>query len=335
MIASFFSLPTSSLPLTTLLAIAAALAAVITASNAAFHIRRKQEYVEAQKDACAFYTNYYSSRCTYREDLQRIALIRALAARVMRIRKRIEHMEAFLEERARKASNDAQEASSSLFEGPAATRDVFIADGERLQEQGSHTLESIASKVSQLRKNHPLQDWHRTLDMIKEKLSQDLQKNSQGLLDMNEDEFQDYLYRFTQPIIEGYLTGSLVDISEALDKVGIWRDVLEQARRPLYSADTGVRDPYQLFVCGSSQTLVKGAQHIPSNALQLLTKGNEWLLIVGLFRGGSPRAVNADALFRREQPASSGGSAGGAGGSTTAGPPPPKGGTVPLRAPNP
>jgi hypothetical protein len=297
LITAVFSASASGLSSTLLVTASAALAAVITAGNIGFHLARKKEYVAAQKDISEFYSNYYHSKCTHREDLQRISLIRTLAHRVMRMRQRIEHMEAFFDERARTALDDAQEACHSLFEGPAATRDVFIADGERLQARGTHTLESIASKIGQMRKNHPLADWQRTLDMIKDHLAKDLQQNSRSLLDMNADQFQEYLYQFTQPIIEGYLTGPLVDISEALDKPGVWRDVLEQARRPLYTADIGVRDPYQLFVCGSSQALAKGTQHIPSNALQLLTKGNEWLLIVGLFRGGRPRAIDADMLF--------------------------------------
>ena len=300
-----FSASTLNLSFPFLIAAITLMATMLVVSNVALYIQRRREFVDAQQDVLEFYQRYYDFKCSEREDLQRMALVRTLRSRVARMRYRLDNMSSFLGGRARAAQHDAQEASTTLFEGPGSTRDVFIADGERLLSQGTHTLESVNSKVEQMRQNSPAQnqDWHRTLDSMKDRMVQELQRGNRSLIDMDEQQLQNYLYEFTEPIIDCYLTGPLVDISAALDKPDIWRNASEQMRRPLYDATTGVLDPHLAFVCGSRRALAvmnrvaKRDPNVPKDAFQLLINGDEWLMVGGFFRGGTPRTLNADALF--------------------------------------
>lgn len=300
-----FSTSTLHLSLPFLIAAITSMATILVVSNVALHIQRRREFVDAQKDVLEFYQRYYDFKCSEREDLQRMALVRTLRGRVARMRYRLDNMSSFLAGRARTAEDDAQEASDALFNGPGSTRDVFIADGERLLPDGTHTLESVNSKVEQMRQNSPAQnqEWHRTLDSMKDRMVEELQSGNRSLIDMDEQQLQNYLYEFTEPVIDCYLTGSLVDISAALDKSDIWLNASEQMRRPLYDATTGVLDPYLTFVCGSRSALTvmnnvaKRDPNVPKDAYQLLINGDEWLMVGGFFRGGTPRSLNTDALF--------------------------------------
>ncbi|HLX39577.1 MAG TPA: hypothetical protein VKR42_03555, partial [Ktedonobacteraceae bacterium] len=125
------------------------LALAFAGSSLYLYLRRMHECKVAQEDALDFYRLYYIHECEKREDLQRINLLRMLRGRVKRIRQRLDDMTTFLSNVRRNADAEAELVRDQLFHGPAGVRDIFVANGERLQEFGDHTLDSIASKVEQ------------------------------------------------------------------------------------------------------------------------------------------------------------------------------------------
>lgn len=296
-----FSLIAFGLPSLSLVSVA--LAAFIAVANLSFYLMRRGEREKARAVVAEFYRCYYTHLCEQFEDEQRMALINTLRERVRRIRQRLDNFNVFFDERKNKAQETMQEASDTLFKGPAASHDVFVANGEQLHEQGTHTLESVAGSIDRKRQSNQdsLKNWHRTFESLKEELvkhlQQDAKTTSRSLLEMGEQELQEYLYSFCGEIIEGYLTGTLVDISAALDKTEIWRSVLERRRRSPYNTDVGNREPRMTFVGGSAKALQEGKLHVPSEAFRQVTLNDEWLLVGGLFRGGNPRVVDGNALF--------------------------------------
>jgi hypothetical protein len=292
--ASALGVPFASLPIA-----GALLTALVALVNAGFLAGRWIDSIAARKTILAFDRARYIHRCETQEDTERIHLLLVLRQRIDRMRGRLDNMDTFLEGISTTANGDGQRARDDLFRGAAATRDIFIANGERLQEHGAHTLDSLAANVEQARQNRPLEEWHRTLDTLRDRLIQELRQERLSLMEMEDQDLQRYLYHFTEQVIGGYLVGALVDISVALDKPDIWRDVLERVRRPLYFANTGVRDPHLTFVCGMPQDLNRATQarYIPANAFKVNTRSSEWLMVVSFFRGGDPQTIDGERLF--------------------------------------
>jgi hypothetical protein len=302
---------------------------VCTGTSIALYRTRHQDVINAREDILEFYSSYYVHKCQQREDILRINLVRRLRGRVQRMRERLEKMESFLSQASNSASQRADTINKDLFTGPPSTRDIFIADGERLQKHGRHTLHTIAGHVNQTRVNQPLQAWHRTLDDIKAELLKTFHRLPESLMEIEEERVIEHIDSFIEGIIRGYLRGSLVDISTALGKPEIWREVLDRVKKPLYSAKAGVREPQLLFICGSTQDLTRSRLYIPPEAITVQTQSSEWLLAMAFFRGGEPTALNARELFLPKSPLSRGGSGGGGSGSgssagSSAGPLPPQ-----------
>jgi hypothetical protein len=292
------------------------MAALTIVGGLALRYQRQRQAEAAREDVLAFYRSYYVYKCGYAENLQRIGLIKTLRSRVTRMRERLEDMSAFLSLVDSQAQKDTKEVSDQLFNGPAGIRDIFIANGERLQRHGKHTLDDVDAQVTQLRINHPLQEWHRTLEDMKDELIKSFRAAPVSLIEMTQQNARDYINNFTTKIVSGYLTGSLVSISAALDKPEIWREVLDRVRKPLYFAGVGIREPRLLFICGSTKDLGRSIQYIPSEAITVETKSAEWLMVVAFFRGGEPTVLNPDTLFLpKTVPPPAGGPPGGAGSS--------------------
>jgi hypothetical protein len=271
--------------------------ATCTTTSTFLYISRYRDVIHAREDILELYSQYYLHECQRREDLLRIGLLRTLRARIERIRDRLEKWGVFLSQESHNLSQRADSINKELFTGPAGTRDIFIANGERLQSQGRHTLNMIAGHVTQARLHQPLQPWHRTLDDMRTELLRTFRTLPESLLEMREERVIEHINAFTENIIRGYLTGPLVDISLALGKDEIWREVLDRVRKPLYSARAGIRDPQLLLICGSTQDLIRSRAHIPPGAITVQTRSGEWLLAMAFFRGGEPTALNANELF--------------------------------------
>lgn len=275
----------------------AALVASFIVGNLLFRRKRQQDSDIAHEDMLGFYRRYFVYKCESYEDSQRFGLLRYWRTMVDRYRKRLDNMQAFLTTINDGVVSHAGELNFELFHGPTFERDVFVANGERLVEKGSHTLESIFTKIEQQRKNHPVQVWHGTLDDIRDALIAHVQERNLSLLLIKEDELQEVLISFNSRIVDDYLVGSLVEIGPALSKSDVWRDILARVRRPMYAANVGNLDSRYTFICGTPQALAACAQFIPSDAIQVQTKKPEWVLLGSFFRGGKPAMVDADKLF--------------------------------------
>jgi len=289
-----------NLPIGVLMALDVSLATVAIIGGFVLRYQRQQQVTAARRDILDFYRCYYIHRCEKYEDLQRDGLMGTLRKRVTHIRERLEDMSAFLSKISSEARKDAEQVIDQLFNGPAGIHDIFIANGERLQRHGKHTLDDVAKQVTRLRVNYSIEEWHRTPEKMKNELIRTLRTASVNLIEMTQEDAWKYINGFTGKIVDCYLTGSLVSISAALDKPEIWREVLDRVGKPLYSARVGIREPRLLFVCGCSQDLGKSSQYIPSDAITVETKSSEWLLVTAFFRGGEPTTLNTDNLFPRK-----------------------------------
>jgi hypothetical protein len=282
------------LPPNILMSLGLILVAFIVFGGLVLRYQCQQQMTAARRNILDFYRCYYIYRCEKHEDMQRDSLIMILRSRVTDMRKRFEDMSAFLSNVRSKTIKDAEQVIKQLFDGPAGSHDIFIANGERLQRHGKHTLDDVAKQVTRLRTNDPLEEWHRTSEKIKNELIRTFRTASASLIDMTPEDAQKYINDFTRKIVDHYLVGSLVSISAALDKPEIWREVFDRVDKPLYSARVGIHKP-QRFVCGCSQNL--RSRHIPSDVIKVETKSSEWLLVAAFFRGGEPTALNTDNLF--------------------------------------
>ena len=294
---SAFALVALSLPLNLLIVANAALALAFVMGSMALRWQREDQFRNAQKELLEFYRRYYAFRCESREDIQRMNLMRILRTRVTNMRVRLETIYDFIMYIQQSATQETQKVENDLFNGPTGVRDIFVANGERLEQHGNHRLHNIAKQVTQLRLNRPVEDWHRTLDEMKDKLIETLRQNTVSLIEATPGEAQEHIYNFTARVVNRYLTGSLVDISATLDKPEIWRAVLDRAIKPLYFSQVGIREPRLLFICGSKKDLNTSRPYIPNDAITVETNSTEWLMVVAFFRGGSPTAINADKLF--------------------------------------
>lgn len=317
-ITTAFAVSAFALPVVTQWITILGLALSYAIGNGSYRVWRERESRTAQAQVLDFYRRFYIHMCERREDLERIDLVRTLRRRVRAMRARIDDIETFLNNVQNSAISEAESVRDQLFDGPAGTRDIFIANGERLTKEGQHTLDNVFDKVEQSRKNHSLEDWHRTLDTMREELIRQLRQGRVSLLEMSERDVSEFLYGFTANIVDGYLTGplagSLVEIGAALNRPEIWREVLRRVKRPLYYANVGMREPQLMFVCGSAQDLKNSARYIPPEATRVHTTSSEWLMVVAYFRGGSPTAFDAKGLFPARSTKKSGGGAGGGGG---------------------
>jgi hypothetical protein len=252
---------------------------------------------KARRDTLAFYRRYYAHQCERREDLQRMQLLRFIKGKVLQKRLRLDNLSALFTNVKNRAQEEANRVPEQLFDGPGGQRDILVANGERLQKNGRHTLGTVNQQLIRTRQNRPLQSWHHSLAAMKSELMVRLRLQPKSLLEMSDEEVQMHLSHFMREVVEGYLTGALVNISATLDKAEVWREIIERVSKPMYFANTGMRDPQALFVCGSQADLSKSAIYIPEHAIQVTTKSSEWLLVAAFFRGGQPTKFDANVLF--------------------------------------
>lgn len=278
-------------------AISLIIVAIVILVNWMAYRRRRRAVREAQEDLLNFYRRYYAHRCEEREDATRLLVTGPLHRRVLQIRERIDDMRSFISGVGKELEQETTRASNKLFNGPSASRDIFIANGERLQRAGKNTLKEFASQVAAQRRNNPRELWHRTLEEMKAELLRSLQRNPTSLVDMSDEETRQHIFSFTRGIITQYLTDKLVDIGAALDSSDTWRGAFDRARSPLYTAKVGMRDPQMYFICGRDQDIAKGQKFFPNEAITVQTKSTEWLLVATFFRGGSSTSINVDHLF--------------------------------------
>lgn len=274
--------------------------ALVTLGNEVFRRRLRKDAREAREDLLKFYRRYFAYRCEVREDFLRLGLMGPLRRRVQRMRERLDSMNDFIGDVRDGLEARATQADHDLFNGPSASRDIFIANGERLEQVGSNTLEHFAGHLALQRRRNPVQIWHRTREEMRDELLRLLVQHPQSIIDMdemNEEDAQEFINNFTQAIVETYFRGPLVDIHAALDKPEIWQNVQFRAQRALYGAHIGAREPQMLFICGRNYDLAQGRPYIPNEANLVETRNPEWLLVAAFFRGNPWRNLNFLNLF--------------------------------------
>lgn len=271
---------------------------VIGIMNWLFWRRYQKRVEEGRKDLLRFYRAHFAHRCEQREDALRRLVMVPLKRRVLSMRERLDDIALFIESVQDELDERSQRVRRHLFSSPSGVRDIYIANGERLQKQRRNTIEDFEGQVTRQRENSPVEEWHRTLQDMRERLIETFHTDTQSIIEMTAELAREHIYEFTSKITAPYLHGPLSDIQRALDNNDIWKDALDRARSPLYQAQVGIREPQLLFVCGRGVDLAHGEKHWPTNTTPvLISDHHHWVLIAALFRGGSPPAFDPDTLF--------------------------------------
>ena len=271
--------------------------AIIATGNGYFRWFYQKRVEEAKEDLLTFYRIYYAHRCEQREDKLRTIVTGPLRRSVQSIRERLDNIRLFVNDLQNTLDKRATNVQHKLFSGPSGVRDIFVANGERLQKD-HHTLEDIAAQITKLRLKEPVEEWHRTPQDMKQHLIQTFRQMQESILEMGDEQAQQHIYAFAAEIICAYFKGDFVNIQLALDKPEIWRDVLDRAENPLYRTQVGTRDPKLLFVCGRESDINMGIHYLRKDAHPVyVSNHHDWLLVAAFFSGGLPLALDANTLF--------------------------------------
>lgn len=273
-------------------------AIVIALGNWAFWWRYQKKVEIAREYLLKFYRRHYAYKCEKREDDYRVILIAPFRLRVLAIREKLDDLHTFITDIQNGLHEQATDVQRNFFNSPSGGRDVFVANGERLQRSRRNTIEQFAVQVNVKRMKEPLEEWHRTPQDIKEVLIESFQHLPESIIEMDDEHARQHIYQFTRGIIAQYLCGDLTNIRFALDKEDVWHEVLDQVQNSLYRAQVGAHEADLKFVCGREPDIVIGAPHLPEGTRAvLLSDHHDWLLVAAFFRGGSPLAIDADILF--------------------------------------
>lgn len=271
-------------------------ASILTASiavllgGAAFlvHFLHRRAIARAYDDLAALYARYYAHLCEQREDDLRCLVVGPLRRHLQRMRERLDDMQGYFSEIAGDLRDSAEAASDALFSGPPASRDVFIANGDRLRKTHGNTLADVAAQIDvQRQAQHSMQ-------AIRELILVRFRQNPEGLFDLSSAQIQQHVRTVTQGIIDTYLTGDLVDINAALQSAELWREAQDRASKVLYHPHSGALEPLW-FVCGRDRD--RARLTLPAGAIPVQTVNPEWLLVVQFVRGGDPSVLDLDTLF--------------------------------------
>lgn len=287
-------------------------------ANWIFWRRYWKKVREARKDLLRFYVRHFAHRCEVREDALRLLVTTPLRRRVMGLRERLDDIASFIGSVRTRLDTIAQRTQHDLFDTPSGARDIYVANGERLQRRSRNTLEDLAHQVTQQRENRPLEPWHRSLLEIRENLIEAFRTERPSILEMNEDDACTRIETFVRGVTRGYLHGTLDDIQRALANSAIWSEARDRACSPLYQAVVGMRQPQLFFVCGQAPLLAplsadqmrgksRTQMHWPVDAIPVyISDHHDWVLFAAFFSGGTPPALDSEILFppkRRIDPA--------------------------------
>jgi hypothetical protein len=272
--------------------------ALVSSVHLSFRSIHQKKIAQAKSDLLTFYRRYYAYRCEKREDRLRTVLMGPLRRNIQAIREKLDDIYSFIQEIQKGLEAQAVRIHRDLFNSPASARDIFIANGERLQKERKNTLEDFVGQVTKLRVKEPVEVWHQSSHDIKKQLIRQFRGQPESILEMSEAQAQRQIYEFAEQVIKPYFKGPLVDLHQALSKQDIWREALERAKNPLYRAQVGLRDPQFLFVCGREADISQGLPYLGTSVYPVhISHHHEWILVAALFRGGLPAALDTDQLF--------------------------------------
>ncbi len=263
----------------------------------AFHIRYTRNVKMCKEDLLIFYRQYYVYQCEKREDkLRVIRVLSPLRRTVQRIRERLDNIQMFIEQTRDRLEVQASKIEDELFNSSASFRDIFVANGERLQRRQKNTLEDFAGQISKLRVKDPVEDWHQSSATLKRQLIQ--QFRQQSLMEMSDEAAQKQILAFVTGVSQTYFKGSLIDVRNALDKEDIWLEAIDRVETPLYQIQVGNKGLQFLFACGRVQDMANGWRYMRSDTYPVkISDTHEWVLLVAFFRGGLPTTINPEILF--------------------------------------
>src|SRR6266487_842320 len=263
-----------------------------------FRLSHQKKVEEAKEDLLTFYRRYYAHLCEQREDLCRTVFMGPLRRRVQSMRDKLEDLQSFIKDIQSDLERRATQTQHRLFNSPGGVRDIFIANGERLQRDKKNTLEDFAGQVTKLRVKEPVAEWHQAPQDMKKQLIKMFRGQNESIMEMSAQRALEQIYRFATNVTQPYFKGPLVDLQLALDKEDIWREALDRAENPLYRARVGVREPQFRFICGRAPDISRGTRYIPNDAHPVhISYAHEWVLIAAFFRGGLPPALAVNTLF--------------------------------------
>lgn len=267
------------------------IAALLGGAATLVHVLHRRAITRAFDDLGALYARYYAYLCEQREDDLRCLVVGPLRRHLQRMRERMEDMQGYFGEIAGDLRASAEAAKDALFSGPSASRDVFIANGDRLRKSHGNTLADVAAQIDLQRQAQHSMQTIRELILIR------FRQNPDGLFDLSSAQIQQHVRAVTQGIIDDYLTGDLVDINAALQSADLWREAQDRASKVLYHPHTGALEPLW-FVCGRDRD--RARLTLPAGAIPVQTVNPEWLLVVQFVRGGDPSMLDLDTLFPRK-----------------------------------
>jgi hypothetical protein len=287
-------------PVLSITGLALVIILVVSAVHIAFHIHYINEVNEAKEDLLILYRRYYAYKCAQREDKLRVQRIWSpVRISVQTIRERLNRIQVFIEQARDAMEKQTQQIHRELFdESPTGQRDIFVANGERLQREGKNTLEDFAGQISKKRVKEPVEDWHQSSADIKRQLILQFRQQAQSLMEMSDENAQEQILRFVTNINSAYFKGPLVDLQHALDKENIWLEARDRVETPLYRIDIGKTTREFFFVCGRAWDVNKGQRYLPDDArIVKISDHHEWILLAAFFQGSLPATINPDILF--------------------------------------
>ena len=284
---------------------AGGIAGVGISSGYVYRLYQQNSVMKAKQDLVNFYRCYYVHRCESREDTLRTLVLSPLMRVVAEMREQLQDMRARLGRVEDILNQDIGNTVQELFDGPAASRDIFVANGERLYRDGrnrdgqpQYTLAQFAARVEQERLEKPKEGFHRTYEEMTARMLHWFDQEGIPILNsrrLSDDAAATRVRQFALGIIRQYLNGSLVDIGAALSDKEVWNFVLDRVKVPLYRFSAGNADAEFKFIAGCERHLAMSQKF--TNAQEIHTINTEWLLVSSFFRGNSLFGVDPTTLF--------------------------------------
>ena len=178
---------------------------------------RKRKVEEAKKDLLDFYRGSYAHRCERYEDQLRLRVTGPLRRQIHRMSVRLNDIHNFMQELRRQLQERAQNVEQALYNSPSASRNIFVANGERIQRERNNPHD-FAMQLTSWRMSRPVEAWHQEDRSMQEQLVTLFLQHHESLLEIDNETAFEQVYAFAKTITQAYFRGPLVDIQYALDQ---------------------------------------------------------------------------------------------------------------------
>lgn len=280
------------------------LAAAITWGFARY--RQKLED-DAATDLYRHHRAPYRYRIEKREAEWRETVLAMLRSRCERILDRLTHWEQFIAEIANELARDAEMEEERLFAGAYGRRDVLVANRRRLRRDG-YALRDFALDVTKRRQAQPREEtpWHASDRELLARLRNAIHGRV-SLVEAPTATIAEPVREYCAGIVRPYLTGDLVNLSDALETVAATEDatlldaLLERATLLYHPADQP-RAATRFLAAREADlaTLTRGKELTGLNTLSM--REREWLAVVRLLPGGARPDFLRDRAERTQAP---------------------------------